>query len=171
MNPVQIQANAVDSNVVRMWIARRPGATFYLLALALSWGYWLTLLAQGLRVVPGSVVPHVPGLLGPMFAAMAVTAVIGGRKALRDLLGRMVRLGPGWFSKLMLDLSPLALGAAAFVALRLVGKPLASPDAFAHFPGLPEHWPLAAVVAAVIVVNCWRRPKTEPLLRVVPTQN
>jgi uncharacterized protein len=138
---------------MRTWIAKRPAVSFYVLTLALSWGYWLTLLAQGRRVEPGSVVSHLPGLLGPMLAAMVVTTVIGGREALHELFGRMFRLGPRWLSKLMLALSPLALGAVAFATMRLLGKSVPSADAFARFPGLPEHWPLAGVVAAVIVVN------------------
>ena len=158
------------SIVIRTWIAKRPAVSFYVLTLTLSWGYWLTLLAQGRRVVPGSVVTHFPGLLGPLLAAIAVTAVIGGRKALHELFGRMFQLGPRWPSKLLLALSPLALGAVAFAALQLLGKPIPSANAFAHFPGLPEHWPLAGVVAAVIVVNGfgeetgWRGFLTERLL-------
>lgn len=151
-------------------MAERPAVSFYLLALALSWGYWLTLLAQGRQVVAGSVVTHFPGLLGPMLAAVAVTAVIGGRTGLRELLGRMFRLGPRWPSTLMLALSPLALGAVAFLAMQVLGKPFPSAGAFAHFPGLPEGWLLAGVVAVVIVVNGfgeetgWRGFLTERLL-------
>ena len=107
---------------MRTWIAERPAVSFYLLTLTLSWGYWLALLAQGRRVGPGGEATHFPGLLGPMLAAMAVTAVIGGRKALRELLVRMFRLGPRWRSKLMLALSPLALGALAFAAMQLLGQ-------------------------------------------------
>lgn len=156
--------------VMRAWIVKRPAVSFYVLTLTLSWGYWLTLLLQGQRVEPGSSVTHFPGLLGPMLAAMAITAVIGGRTALHELFGRMFQVGPHWPSKLMLALSPLALGAVAFAALQLLGKPLPSAAAFAHFPGLPEHWPLAAVVAAVVVVNGfgeetgWRGFLTERLL-------
>ena len=159
-----------DANVMRTWIAKRPALSFYLLTLALSWGYWLTLLAQGRRVEPGSGVTHFPGLLGPILAAFAVTAVIGGRRGLGELFGRMFRLGPRLPSKLMLALSPLALGAAAFAAMQFMGKPLPSADTFAHYPGLPEHWPLVGVVAAVIVVNGfgeetgWRGFLTERLL-------
>ena len=157
-------------NVVRTWIAERPAVSYYALALTQSWGYWLTLLAQGQRVVPGGAVTHFPGLLGPMLAAVALTTVIGGRTGLRELLGRMFRPGPGWPSKLMLALSPLALGAVAFLAMQVLGKPFPSADAFAHFPGLPGHWPLAGVVAVVIVVNGfgeetgWRGFLTERLL-------
>lgn len=155
---------------MRAWIAKRPAVSFYVLALALSWGYWLTLLAQGRRVAPGSGVTHFPGLLGPMLAAMAITAVIGGRKALRELFGRMFRLGPGWHSKLLWAFSPLALGAGAFATMQLLGRPIPSAAAFASFPGLPEHWPLVGVVAAVVLVNGfgeetgWRGFLTERLL-------
>ena len=151
-------------------MVKRPAVSFYALTLLLSWGYWLTLLAQGRHVVPGGVVTHFPGLLGPMLAAMAVTTASGGRKALLELFGRMFRLGPHWPSNLMLALSPLALGAMAFAAMQFLGKPLASADTFTHFPGLPEHWPLAGVVAAVILVNGfgeeagWRGFLTERLL-------
>jgi uncharacterized protein len=155
---------------MRTWIAKWPAVSFYVLTLTLSWGYWLTLLAQGRRVVPGGGVTHFPGLLGPMLAAMAVTAVIGGRKALHELLGRMLRLGPHWPSKLMLALAPLALGGAAFAMMQFLGKPLPSANAFARFPGLPENWPLAGVVATVVLVNGlgeetgWRGFLTERLL-------
>lgn len=156
---------------MQTWIARRPVLSFYLLTLTLSWGYWLALLAQGRRVGPGSSVTHFPGLLGPMLAAIVVTAAIGGRKALCELCRRMFWLGPGWLSKLMLALSPLALGAAAFAAMDIVGKPLPRADAFALFPGLPAGWPLAAVVAVVVVVNGfgeetgWRGFLSEHLMR------
>jgi hypothetical protein len=67
---------------MRTWIAKRPAASFYLLTLTLSWGYWLTLLALGRRVKPGSAVTHFPGLLRPMLAAMAGDRhqVAGGRR-------------------------------------------------------------------------------------------
>lgn len=158
---------------MRTWIAKRPAASFYVLTLTLSWGYWLTLLAQGRRVEHGSAVTHFPGLLGPMLAAMAVTAAIGGRRALIELFGRMFRLGLHGPSRLVLALSPLVLGAVAFAAMRFLGKPFPSADAFAQFPGLPRDWPLAAVVAAVLVINGfgeetgWRGFLTEHLL---PTQ-
>ena len=92
---------------MRTWITKRPLVSFYFLTLTLSWGYWVALRVQGLRVGPGSVA-HFPGLLGPMLAAIAVTAMTGGRKALHELFGRMLRLGPHWAVKLMLALSPLA---------------------------------------------------------------
>jgi uncharacterized protein len=155
---------------MRTWIAKWPSVSFYVLTLTLSWGYWLTLLAQGQHVEPGSGVTHFPGLLGPLLAAITVTAVIDGRSGLRELVRRLCRLRPHWPSKLMLAFSPLALGAVALATMLLLGKPLPPVYAFAHFPGLPEDWPLAAVVAAVVVVNGfgeetgWRGFLTERLL-------
>ena len=97
---------------MRKWFAKRPAVSFYVLTLTLSRGYWLTLLALGLRVGPGSV-SHFPGLLGPMLAAIAVIAVIGGRKALLELFGRMFLLGriglPSWFWRCRLNKSMAAL--------------------------------------------------------------
>ena len=127
--------------------------TFYLITLLLSWGYWLTLLALGLRVEPESSVTHFPGLLRPMFAAIIVTAVIGGSRGLRELRRRMFCLRSRWPSKLMLAFSPVALGALALAAMYVFDKPLPTADAFSHFPGLPEHWPLVGVALAVVLVN------------------
>lgn len=91
---------------MRTWVTKRPALSFCVLTLTLSWGYWCTLTALGDRVKPGSAATHFPGLRGPMLAAMAVTAIIGGRTALRELFGRMFHLGPLWRSKLLLALSP-----------------------------------------------------------------
>ena len=146
-------ARGSEFHALRAWIARWPAVSYYVLTLTLSWGYWFTLLAQGRHVVSGSLVTHFPGLLGPMLAAMLVTAVIGGPAALRDLLGRMFRLRPHGFSKLLWAVSPLALGAGAFATMWVLGKQIPLTEAFAHFPGLPPDWPLAGVAATVILVN------------------
>ena len=170
MSTVQNTTHHSALNAIQACITQRPALSFYLLTLTLSWGYWFTLLAQGQHVQPGSAATHFPGLLGPMLAAMVVTAVAGGRKALRELLGRMFRLGPHGAAMLMLALPPLGLGAVAWIAILLLGNTPPSAAAFAHFPGLPEHWPLAGVFAALILVNGygeetgWRGFLTEHLL-------
>jgi uncharacterized protein len=138
---------------MRAWVVKRPVISFYVLALALSWGYWLALLMYGRRVAPGSTATHFPGLLGPLIAALAVTAVIEGRNGVRDLFGRMVRFSSHWRTSLLLAISPLALGALAFGALGVLDRRVPSPIAFSHLPGLPESWPLAAVAACVLLVN------------------
>ena len=47
MSVMQTALRACKSNAVRAWIAKWPVVSFYVLTLTLSWGYWLTLLAQG----------------------------------------------------------------------------------------------------------------------------
>ena len=65
---------------------------FYVLALAISWGWMIPFLVAGSVVDRGSGWPtHVPALLGPMIAAILVTGWTLGRGGLRDLGSRMVR--------------------------------------------------------------------------------
>lgn len=60
----------------------------------------------------------------------------------------------GWITRHpALALSPLALGAAACIVMLALGQPIPAAAAFARYPGLPAPWPLAAVVAAVVLVN------------------
>ena len=125
------------------------------------------MLVKGLRVEAGSVA-HFPGLLGPMLAALLVTALVGGRKGLRALFSRMFWLGPNWVFKLQLSLSPLVGGVLACLLMFVMGQPIPPPEAFITVPGLPLNWPLALL--AVIVVNGfgeeagWRGFLTERLL-------
>jgi uncharacterized protein len=145
----------------------KQAISFYLLTLVLSWGYWLTLLGHGVKVDSSSVA-HFPGLLGPMLAAVSVTALFGGRDAIRELFKRLFRLGPNWVYKLLLALSPLGIGAIAFILIITLGKPFPPLAAFANLPGLPLNWPLTLL--AVLVVNGfgeetgWRGFLTEHLL-------
>jgi hypothetical protein len=55
----------------------------------------------------------------------------------------------------------------------LVADTLPELHAFARRLGLRQAWfqAKAAYPHYDVTVGCWRRPKTEPLLRVVPTQN
>ena len=113
---VQRAIHTIKCNAIQAWITKRPALSFYLLTLTLSWGYWFALLAQGQRVTPGSAVTHFPGLPGPMLAAMVVTAVVGGRKALHELFGRMFRLA---------DRHPLVSGRTADHATAVAYEPIA----------------------------------------------
>jgi uncharacterized protein len=137
---------------MKTWIVHRPALSYYFLTLLLSWGYWLSLLALGIHVGPGSIA-HFPGLLGPMFAALLVTAVIAGKQGVCKMLGRMFCLRSPWVSRLLVGLSPLGLGALAAAVLLVMGKALPPLNAFTYIPGLPANWPFAAVLAAVMVVN------------------
>lgn len=140
----QATAHTTQSIAIKGWITRHPALAFYVLTLTFSWGYWFSLLAQRLHVTPGSSVTHFPGLLGPMLAAIVVTTVLGGRMAMRELFGRMFRLGSHGALKLALALSPLALGAAACIVMLALGQPIPAAAASRAIPACPRHgrWPL-----------------------------
>jgi membrane protease YdiL (CAAX protease family) len=100
---------------------RRPLLTFFVLAYALSWAWWVPLVLAGELVRPGTGWPtHFPGLLGPALAAFVVTARTHGRAGVRDLVGRMGhwRVAPRWYGWV---LAPLALFAVAATGVGLSG--------------------------------------------------
>ena len=138
---------------LRSWIDEHAVLVFYLLALALSWSYWLALLASGQRVEPGSATSHLPGLLGPMLAAIVVTGMASGAPGLRDLLRRSLTIPARPAEGLLLALSPLLLGLAVFCVLRGTGAPWPDIGAFAAYPGLPTGLPLWLSIGAALVLN------------------
>lgn len=155
---------------MRDWIARHAVFSFYIIAVTLTWVYWLILLVQGTRVEPGSSATHLPGLLGPALAAVIVTAIVEGSSGLKELLARCIQLRPPRKAKLLLAISPLALGVVTFIFMPFFGRSLPTLEAFAHYPGLPQSWPLAFIVFASLVVNGygeeigWRGFMTERLI-------
>ena len=97
---------------------------YFVVAFGFTWFFWgLQLLA-----VRG-VIPALPGLtpigtLGPLVAAVIVTAQEGGRAGLRSLLGRVVRwrVAPIWYGVAILGPLGLTLGAMA-LHVALGGQP------------------------------------------------
>lgn len=91
-----------------------PLAAFYLVAFALSWGYWLAVIANGGDTT------HFPGLVGPALAAVAVTGLVSGRRGLADLAGRMLRwrVPLRWY---LAALVPVTTGALAVMASIMAG--------------------------------------------------
>jgi len=71
-----------------------PLISLFVLAYALSWAWWLPIAVSGGSVARGDAWPtHLPGLLGPLIAALVVLTVTEGRAGVRRWLGAMV-LGP-----------------------------------------------------------------------------
>jgi membrane protease YdiL (CAAX protease family) len=155
---------------MRTWITKRPIISYYALTIALTWGYWLTLIAQGKQVVPGSSTSHLPGLLGPLVAAFVITAITEGRSGIIDLSGRMVRWRSAWPRGVLLALSPLAIAGTIFAGLYLLGTPLPSLARFQSYPGLSIGLPFWVMLLLVLIVNGfgeevgWRGFMTEKLL-------
>lgn len=134
-------------------IRRRPLASYVLLAWGLSWAFWIPMLIRGEVVTPGATtgVSHFPGLLGPMIAALIITAIVGGRLALRDYLARFVqwRVPLRWYGFAVL---PIAIFLAVAGLLALSGGPAPDLADLGEFSGLPElAWPL--LILAVLVFN------------------
>lgn len=114
------------------WIHRHPLAAYILLAYALSWLLVSPLIAAAwgfLPVQPASAW-HALGALGPLAAALIVTAITGGKTGLRAFGDRLMhwRVAPGWW---VLALSPLLLFALAALALRLTTG---------NWPGIGNIW-------------------------------
>jgi membrane protease YdiL (CAAX protease family) len=104
---------------------RHPLVAYFVLAYAMTWVLVFPLVLQGLGLT-GELVPsgwHALGALGPISAALVVTAGVGGRPALAEFAGRMLRwrVGTGWF--LVSVFSPFLLFALATLILWLFGSP------------------------------------------------
>jgi membrane protease YdiL (CAAX protease family) len=125
-------------------VRRRPLAAFFVLAYLISWGYWVPVAAAGGHL------SHFPGLLGPMLAAFAVSAVVTGRAGVADLLRRMARwrVPVRWYAAVLVPLAAAAVALA--VASAFGGMPAL--DQLSRMPGLPAAgW--FAVLALAFLVN------------------
>ena len=123
------------------WLRRHPVFGFFVVAYAIAWAVWIPMAVAGIRVHQGDAWPtHIPGLAGPFVAAFVMSAVLGGRRGVRDLLARMGRwrVSPKWY---LVALSPLAFFALAAAALALIDR---APDLreLMRFSGLPTVWPV-----------------------------
>jgi len=113
MTPAPIEAHRGNL------IGRYPIPAFFVIAYAFSWTIGGLLVAdrQGALSVPQGL--HYISAFGPAIAALIVTAVVGGRAGLADLLRRIVRadVGGRWW---LIGLGvPLALGLVAVVVYAL----------------------------------------------------
>nr|WP_055501709.1 CPBP family intramembrane glutamic endopeptidase [Nonomuraea pusilla] len=135
---------------VRAWVRRRPVTSFFALAYAFSWSWWWGVAATGGLVRPGVAWPtHLPGLLGPALAAVAVTAAVDGRRGVSALLRRVPRQGGARGAALAL--SPLALLAVAVVAARVVDGRWPVWTGLTAISGLPRD--VLPMLAGLVLVN------------------
>ena len=138
---------------LRSWFSSWPVFSFFALAVLISWAYWLTLLALGAQVRPGSSASHLPGLMGPMLAAMLVTWLAFGNAELRAFARNALTLPPPRLRNALLAVSPLGIGGVTFLALSATGTEFPSLEAFGAYPGLPVGTPLLLAFFAVLVFN------------------
>jgi membrane protease YdiL (CAAX protease family) len=119
------------------FVRRHPLAAFFVTAVCFSWSDWLVLAWSGKRIAPGSMPTHFAGLLGPGFAAVAVSLMAEGTAGLKELLRRAVRFPFRSAWAWALPAMPLLFLLAGLGALSLSGKRLPALEAFERFPGLP----------------------------------
>jgi membrane protease YdiL (CAAX protease family) len=111
------------------FIKRHPLASYFLLAIALSWAGILAIVLPGAIPAPPAeaerlfVAVYLAMLVGPSVAGLAITAITGGRDALREFRDRLLawRVGGAWYA-VALFTAPLAIG------VTLLALSLASPD-------------------------------------------
>ncbi len=132
-------------------IRRYPVLTFFVLACVLSWAWWLPIATAGVTVRQGDPWPtQFPGLLGPLLAAFTVTAIEGGRAAVRDLWARMLRWRGGWRT-VVLALSPLLVLPVVVAAASLADGGRPHWRDFLLLSGVSSFVP--AFVVMLVVVN------------------
>lgn len=106
-------------NSLAVFLKRHSIIAYFILAYAVSWAIEIPLAAsaQGLLRVPVPLALHYLASFGPMISALILTAVIEGRKGIRELLAGLLkwRVGLGWI--LFSILSPIVL----FVIAAIVG--------------------------------------------------
>lgn len=136
----------------RSWLGsvveRRPLASWVLVAYLLAWSYWIPLAFGSWTTETGVGWPtQMPGLAAPAAAAVIVTGVAGGTRALADLWRRSTRFrcGRWWWSV------PAILVAGA-VGL-IVGGGVGEAGDLTAYPGISSSLGPLATIAFVFVVN------------------
>jgi CAAX protease family protein len=112
-------------------IARHQLIAFFVLAFVFSWYPWIIAIVRGRTSGPNP--------LGPLIAALIVTALAEGHAGLRKLLGRLVRarIGLGWYA--VIFGLPTMLCAAAVAIMAAFGNGTTLPTA-AAWRELPDRF-------------------------------
>jgi uncharacterized protein len=125
-------------------VRRHPLGAFFLLAFAVTWGYWIPV------ALTGGSLSHFPGLLGPLAAAFLVAAIHQGGAGTKDLLARMVRwrVAPRWYAAALV---PGAVGLLAVLGTALAGGGWPSASDWGSMAGLPAVGWLGVLVLVFLV--------------------
>ena len=132
---------------MRAWIRQHQLLTFFLLAYALSWAYWVPMVVMGLRIAPGSSTTHFPGVLGPAIAAFLTPLLAGDYAAIKALARRLTHITePRWLFWLC-GLSPLLFLLVALLIANASDAGMPALGDFSRYSGLPAR-PGGSSVAA-----------------------
>ena len=125
-----------------------PIVWFFVLAYALSWTWWIALAASGRLVERGDAWPtQIPGLLGPMLAALIVLTATEGGPGVRRWLAAMVRV-PRTRRWQLAAVAPLGFLVFGLLVAAAIGEPPRAEE-FLHFSGTAATVP--ALLAALVV--------------------
>lgn len=138
---------------MRALVRAHPVFVFYLLALALTWGQWGALLAMGQTVGPGSAQSHLPGLAGPLLAALLVTALAEGNNGLWDLLVRLIRWPANPVLIGLAILAPPVLFMLVLTGSVIAGAPPPHLIELTLYPGVAAETSPLVMVALIFVFN------------------
>jgi membrane protease YdiL (CAAX protease family) len=150
---------------VRIAVRKHPLIAFVAVAFGFSWAWWIPLWVHDDIVRQGVSSPtYLPGLLGPLVAAVLVSAC-EGTSSLGDLVHRIARVGVAWWWY-ALALMTLLLGVGS---MSVSGHSLGD-DSLRAYSGVGQS-NLVLLVALVLVVNGlgeeagWRGFLADRLLR------
>src|SRR4051812_19073095 len=137
---------------LRAFLSRHRVVSFFVLAYAISWSFWIPMAVRGGVVTAGDGWPtHLLGLLGPAVAALVVTALTEGRRGLTDLIVRMGRWrGPGrWW---LVVAGTLAIPPLAGLVPLVTGASSVPPwGDFFRYTGIGMIGPVGVVLVALFV--------------------
>src|SRR4249919_1377645 len=136
------------SGAIRNFVREHPLASFLPLAFLLSWYPWLIALAMGRTTGPNP--------LGPLVAAIIVTATGEGWPALKALLARMVKgkVSPRWYALALL--LPVSLVAISVAFNTVLGAPPPSTTQLATWPDSIDKFVFILLFIALGEEPAWR---------------
>ena len=143
-SPSQTVPMTQSRSTVRGWVVKHPLAVFLALTYLLSWSWWIPIFLSGGIVRAGVGWPtHLPGLLGPLIAALVTTGIADGRPGIRRLARSIFRWRAGWWWLAI----PITLAAGA-IGVLASGAAVSVTD-LTDYSGVSSD--LGAVVTIVLV--------------------
>ncbi len=110
---------------MRKFLKHHPTTSYFILAYAISWLIWLPLVLAGQGWTEGEVSSylHALGFMGPMVAAIVVTAVTSGMPGIKQLISGLGRYRVSWhWYAFVLFIPPLLFVGAAAINYLLFGE-------------------------------------------------
>jgi membrane protease YdiL (CAAX protease family) len=173
----------IHANVIAL-MRRHSLVWFFVIAFAWTWAFVIVFLI--LFPLPDIIVRTTPGDLGPLIAAIVMSAVVAGRAGVRQLLKRMVqwRVGLVWYAFALIGMPLLYIASIAavpgalasfktpelstvlaypvfYIVLLVIGGPLTEEPGWRGFAlsRLQQRWgPLVGTVTLGLLWAAWHLP-------------